>query len=350
MKNRTLTLRRLLACSLPLLGGGAALAQAPTPQTPTLRQNSVPTWIAVPNQEQARDIAETVYNTWRQSMINSNLAAWQSATAQSRQVKVRNMIVSQKREFPRSLFAQEATPPALVSLRYVGALTGANGYTLACTYIGKADLGIGGKPANTALVLLFVHENGKWKYDQLRFFNLSHLPQVAERLRKKDIAVLKEQDGFHPYEKLPATPPPCPAPQYIAKVFVDAPGRVVDMTINGISHHNFEDVRLAEIVSGGLRRGNNTISYTIRDIAKPAEGAKTPPLAIGLFIMPETEGNVPGRCFEYIVGEGDPTVSGNYSFTVSDDTIRAMNPKNSKGVQPAPFRPVPLKQKPEEGK
>lgn len=85
---------------------------------------------------------------------------------------------------------------------YVGSVV--NGPTAAATYYGKVDLGLGQEPTDSnALVLLFTHENGKWKYDQARFFNLTRLPAVKERLKRGDASVLMEQDGFQPLGKFP---------------------------------------------------------------------------------------------------------------------------------------------------
>lgn len=93
-------------------------------------------------------------------------------------------------------------PPALAPLMYVGSVV--NGPTAAATYYGKVDLGLGQEPTDSnALVLLFTHENGKWKYDQARFFNLTRLPAVKERLKRGDASVLMEQDGFQPLGKFP---------------------------------------------------------------------------------------------------------------------------------------------------
>lgn len=105
---------------------------------------------------------------------------------------------------------------------YVGSVV--NGPTAAATYYGKVDLGLGQEPTDSnALVLLFTHENGKWKYDQARFFNLTRLPAVKERLKRGDASVLMEQDGFQPLGKIPAVPPVCPPPKYIAKFWWTAP-------------------------------------------------------------------------------------------------------------------------------
>lgn len=312
------------------------MAQHPVPQQAAARPS-----LRVPDREQARNEAETVYSTWRQSMINHNYAAWTESTSESRQVKVRNLAISEKREFPRTLFDQKEAMPPLSKLKYIGALGGPHGDTLAATYYGSVDMGRGIRSADGALVLLFVYERGKWKYDQSRFFDLSHLPQVKARLARGDASVLQEQDGFHPYATPPATPPLCRAPQLIGKVFVDAPDRKITMTVNGTSQHVFENCRMAEVISGGLKRGRNTISYTIEPIKGKTTGV---PMAIGLFVMPETVGNTPATCFEHICDEKDTPHGGTYTFTVTEDMIRAMNPK-AQVPRPAPFRPVPLKPK-----
>ncbi|MCD8070207.1 MAG: hypothetical protein LUE08_02325 [Akkermansiaceae bacterium] len=335
--NRTLIIL-LAACVLPPCMERQLAAAV---SSGAVSQAAVPPVLRVPDQEKARETVETVYSTWRQSMINHNYQAWKETTSESRQVRVRNLAVSEKREFPRSLFEQQPIPPSLVQLKYVGALGGPSGGTLAATYYGRVDMGLGDGGGRNALVLLFVHERGKWRYDQQRLFNLSHLPQVKERLARGDFSVLKEQDGFHPYPSSPPVPPLCRAPQLIGKVFVDAPGRRVTMTINGVSRHEFEDCRMAETISGGLLRGRNTITYSIDSLNGKNTGN---PLGIGLFVMPETVGNQPAVCFEHVCDEKDAPQGGSFTFTVSEDMIRSMNPRS--GVaKPAPFRPVPLKTK-----
>ena len=55
------------------------------------------------------------------------------------------------------------------------------------------------------------------------FFNLTRLPAVKERLKRGDASVLMEQDGFQPLGKIPAVPPVCPPPKYIAKILGGLP-------------------------------------------------------------------------------------------------------------------------------
>lgn len=175
-----------------------------------------------PGDTKLRDDLDVAYNTWRLHLLRGNYDGWRATTSAYRQVKVRNLAVSEKRPFPASLFRQPMAPPALAPLMYVGSVV--NGPTAAATYYGKVDLGLGQEPTDSnALVLLFTHENGKWKYDQARFFNLTRLPAVKERLKRGDASVLMEQDGFQPLGKIPAVPPVCPPPKYIAKFWWTVP-------------------------------------------------------------------------------------------------------------------------------
>lgn len=249
-----------------------------------------------PGDAKLRDDLDVAYNTWRLHLLRGNYDGWRATTSAYRQVKVRNLAVSEKRSFPASLFRQPMAPPALAPLMYVGSVV--DGPTAAATYYGKVDLGLGQEPTDSnALVLLFTHENGKWKYDQARFFNLTRLPAVKERLKRGDATVLMEQDGFQPLGKIPAVPPVCPPPKYIAKILVDCPGRTVKANVNNISPHEFDNTRLAEIISGGLRDGTNSLTLKFSDSPNGKKGA----VLVEVYIMPEIPGQLPARAFSYFV-------------------------------------------------
>lgn len=278
-------------------------------------------------------------------MQRGDESGWRANTTASRQMKVRNLIISGRGDFPRDFFKSAQNAPQLENFRFVGALGACGGKTLAATYVGKMKLGAAEAKEN-AFVLLFVEEGGKWKLDQTRFFDLTKLPAVLQRLQKKDLSVLKEQDGFHPYYSLPSVPPACSTPELIGKIFVDCPGRVVKMSINGVSPHEFDNERRADIISGGLRRGANTITYTISDSSIETDH---PRMGIGIFVMPETPGNHPVCVFDHILGEKDAAQGGSFSFTITNDHIASMNPKLQKPA-PQPVHAVPLKAKPEAAK
>lgn len=313
-----------------ILSGLSALGRAEAAAQPRF---------GMPDQQTARSTVERVYSTWRIGMVRSDETAWRGVTTKSRQMKVRNLIVSQKGVFPHDFFHHQPEPPSLSNFRYIGSITGCGNRSLAATYVGNVQLG-DSKASENAFVLIFMFEDGKWKFDQSRMFNLSQLPEVRKRLHEGDLKVLIEQDGFHPYDEAPEIPAACNRPQLIGKVFVDAPGRVIDMKINGVSTHQFEDERRADVISGGLKRGRNTISYTIKD----CKGLARPSMAIGLFVMPETPGNRPVCVFDHILDASDAAKGGEFSFDITHDSIASMNPAYT-GKAPQPFHAVPLKKK-----
>ena len=295
--------------------------------------------LIVPLQDKAREVGETVYNTWRLGMIRGNMSAWRSSTSTARQRKLYNSIVSERGDFNRDLFGENAQPIAMLeNFRYVGALSACGGKSLALTYVGRLQLGNSPKPAAAAYVLHFIQEGSLWMFDRASFFSLEKLPKLANRLMKGDAKVLQEQDGFYPYLTLPTLPRIATRPELIAKVYVDCPGREIKMMVNGHSPHEFYDVSRADVIWSGLRRGANEISYTIEDVP----GLPRPSMAIGVFVMPETLGNQPAVVFEHILDASDQPKGGRFKFVVSNDQIKAMNPKY-KGAKPQPFRAVPLK-------
>lgn len=331
----------LIALGVHAVGITELPAQAPAPagaRTPAAQQPPAP--LLTPHQENARQIADLVYNTWRVSHAKGgNEVAWRRSTTESRVRKVHNLVISQRGQFPQDYFREAQSMPMLENFVYVGSIASCQGNTLAATYMGRMQLG-DDKPQDCAFVILLVNEQGKWKVDQTRLFSLQKIPGVKKRLQARDISVLLEQDGFHPYRELPKLPPYCNQPELIGKIFVDCPGRDVDVKINGVSLHEFQDERRADVISGGLKRGGNTISYTIRDeVGKPR-----PSLAIGLFVMPETPGNTPICVFDHILDETDDSTGGSFSFNITNTHIAAMNPKYP-GTKPEPFHAAPLKKK-----
>ncbi len=328
MRTFFLLLAMSIAWVFPL-AGQQPVASPKSAQTPPL---------LTPDQDKARELVETVYNTWRLSVQRRDESGWRSCTTSSRQVKVRNLVISERGDFPNDFFRSAQSAPPLENFRYVGALGSAGGRTLAATYVGKLQLGSKAAAHQNAFVIELVQEGGRWKLDQTRFFDLSKLPAVLKRLEAKDLAVLREQDGFHPYRAIPAAPPVCPKPELIGKVFVDCPGRAIEMRINGVSIHEFDNERRADTISGGLKRGNNTISYTIRDSAFSSE---KPGMGIGLFVMPEGQGKQPVCVFDHILDAAGQTNGGNFTFDITPELLAAMDPNNK--ATPHPFHAEPLK-------
>ncbi len=59
-----------------------------------------PASAAPPRDAKLRDDLDVAYNTWRLHLLRGNYDGWRATTSAYRQVKVRNLAVSEKRPFP----------------------------------------------------------------------------------------------------------------------------------------------------------------------------------------------------------------------------------------------------------
>lgn len=266
---------------------------------------------------------KSTYEMWRTSFVNSDYRGWQRYTAAYRQMRVRNQAVSEKRPFPSSVFNTPIKPPSLAGLKLLGVLK--NGNSAAATYFGAVDFGVGGVPKSNPITLLFVREANGWKYDTARFFNLEKMQGLRNKLAKGGDNVL-EEEGFQPLSAIPPTAPPCKAPRFIAKIFVDCPGRIVKASVNRISQHEFSDTRTAEVIWGGADFGQNSITLKVED--DPGAEAKGP-LVVSVYLMPQIEGNLPVKAYDLQLKADQDTGFITTNFTV-DEALLATGRKAPK--------------------
>lgn len=137
-----------------------------------------------------------------------------------------------------------------------------------------------------------------------------------------------EQDGFQPLGKIPPVPPLCPPAKYIAKILVDCPGRTVKANINNISQHEFDNTRQAEVISGGLRDGGNSITLNFADSPSGEKGA----VLVEVYIMPEIPGHLPARAFSYFVPPKELPRNGPSLINVTPELLKTMVPKSAPAV------------------
>jgi len=247
-------------------------------------------------QDSLRPALENTYQIWRDAMVRGDLNSWQRATASHRQAEVRNLIVSEKKAFPATLFNLPAAPPTLSGLKFLSVKQ--NGPTAKAAYFGKIDFG--GAPSDNLLVLSFINEGG-WRYDRADFVNLAALPDVRAELAKGDISYLEETPEAQPSGEIPPKPIIVAPAKYIAKVYVFSPGRDVQVQVNKVSRHHFKNAKEAETVIGGARDGLNEVQYAVR----PLEGGTgKEALAIRVYVLSETPGVQPIKAFEYQINEG----------------------------------------------
>ncbi|MBU6326872.1 MAG: hypothetical protein KGQ89_04515 [Verrucomicrobia bacterium] len=260
---------------------------------------------------------ENVYGFWRGAMIKRDYSAWAKATAAHRQMTVKNRINSERRTFPQGIFALPAAPPALTGLKLVQLKR--NGATAKGVYFGKIDFSVGGAPTENLLVIDFIQEQSGWKYDIAEFVSLLALPDVRAELGKGDYSYIEKTPEFAPSGKVPQVPTAVPMAKYISKVYVFCPGRMVDVTVNRISKHQFGNAKEAELVMGGLKDGKNEVSFSVKGVPG---GKGNEAMTIRVYAFSQIDGVKPVKAFEYQVAEGQQ-VKGSGTMTFDFDAAMA---------------------------
>lgn len=252
---------------------------------------------------------QDVYNYWQKSMELKSYKGWKQITAKHRIRSIENRIRSEKGNFPADVFNLPSVPPTLEGLKPLRARS--NGVTAKLVCFGKVNFGVGGAPTDNLLVISFQHEGGRWKYDVAEFVNLTGLPTIRKQLQSGNMSYV---DGvaFIPNGKPQAVAQAVPNAKYIAKVYTFCPGRDVNVTVNKVSKHRFQDIQNSEVVIGGIRDGLNEISYTIKDLPD-YKGQE--PITLRVYAFSQVPGVKPVKVFQYQTVEGEkPKASGKAVF------------------------------------
>ncbi len=207
---------------------------------------------------------ERAYSGWRTAIVTRNLAAWKENTASFRQMDTRNMIVSQKQPFPQALFDFPLRAPETGTLRFIKAQ--AKGPTARAIYFGKADVGIpdSGEIPENLLLLNFINESGRWKFDTLRLINLASVQDIRTTLKNGGNSGILNSPEFEPDGVLPPTQKPCAAPDHIATLQVASLGYATVARVNGFALPVVADAAEQHIIIGGLKDGENTLTLEIK--------------------------------------------------------------------------------------
>ncbi len=101
-----------------------------------------PAYAQTVNAVQTTEELRNVYNNWRSSMVSKDAGLWKRCISTTKQIKVRNLIWSERRPFPQTVFASPIAPPDIRKLQAMRVRV--QGRTAKSTYFGKVDFGIGG--------------------------------------------------------------------------------------------------------------------------------------------------------------------------------------------------------------
>jgi hypothetical protein len=265
---------------------------------------------------------EAVYMQWRTAMIKKNYNLWSQYTASHRQVHIKNRIVSEKKSFPAWVFEVPASPPALDGLKALS--VSAKGATATAVYFGKVDFGVGGNPTENILLLNFINERGRWKYDKAEFIRLTDLEEVRKKIKAGDLSYIKQED-FQPSGVLPQPPIAVNAAKYIAKVYVFCPGREVKVKVNKISDHRFQNTKMSEVVTGGGLDGLNEVQFATKSL-EGSTGKEA--VCIRVYLMSTVKDVKPIKMFEYLVNEdGKVKQYGSANFVIDQAVVNKLNGK-----------------------
>lgn len=226
--------------------------------------------IGLKAQQDIRPELERVYRGWISANVNKDYQAWRRHTATHRAVITHNMVVSRKDKWPDVIFTLPFRAPDIATLRHLATLQ--NGPTAHMIYFGKVDFGIqleeGQEVPENLLMLRFVKEGLRWKFDNTRFFNLGGDEGLLRMARHGDSDLLAD-DRFHPNGEVPEPPPLLKEPDYAGDIWVAAIGYEVDIKIGELHRTVIGNNAVTQLVLGGLSRAGHDISIDVREIEIP---------------------------------------------------------------------------------
>lgn len=211
---------------------------------------------------------EQVFNKY-QSAFQARKGAELKAIVSARyDMELRNEAISQKLKFPPQS-AEDMVPPEkdLTKLKFIKAMQ--KGPTAKLFYYGKPDSGnsFEAYENNELLALRFMQEKGSWKFDGQDDFPLR--ATTANKLISGRNLTLLQNAEFAPSGKVPPVPPALPMPAYVGRLsFLTHGFEQLTIICNGLvimddayppMNKPHEMVGANEVLSGGLRQGNNTI-------------------------------------------------------------------------------------------
>ncbi len=210
---------------------------------------------------------ERTYRGWAGAMNLRNLTQWQQHTAASRQVLTRNYVVSRKAKWPDAIFDLPFRLPEIATLRHVATLQ--RGDTANLIYYGRVDFGLleGHVPENI-LMLKFIREEGKWKFDNTKFFNLEADPGVRQLILNDELDFLQDSE-FQPTGVVPAVPRAIQGFDHPGEIWVASVGYQTTVKIGDLHVTEVGNNIVTDVVIGGLARSGLPVSVEVKELPLP---------------------------------------------------------------------------------
>lgn len=270
-------LRHFIIPTMMLVCG--LLAQSATTLSAQTTMGTMPPGVS--NGEALRPDLEQTYASWRKAMAEGDARTWQNVTATSRQVELRNRVISEKQPWPGTFFQGILPGPDIKSLRALQIFV--KGPTASAVYFGKADFGVSDSSAITDnfIVLRYLQEAGVWKFDNLRVVKFGTDPELVQQVLQGDFTFLQGPE-FQPSGVMPAVAKVVAPPDYLGELWITAVGCSIDVEINGQHRTRLEGGSGKELIIGGLKEGANTVTVKIKEEPDDNTGGN-PQLEIGIY-------------------------------------------------------------------
>ena len=253
------------------------------------------------------------YSNWKRAMISKDLRGWQANTCRYRQTMTRNLIVSRKMNWPRSLFAVPIQPPETALLKLVEAAAANDVGRL--TYFGRVDFRVSDQPLpNSILMLYFRKEHSEWKFDRTRYFNLKGNQRVKGMAENGNFIFLSEPE-FKLNGKAAPVPPFCPSPLYVGQLRIISSGYRTTVQFNAFHHTVIDDTVANQVIIGGLRKGPNKLKLKVEgtDGTDPKKTSPDRQLEVSVFVTSKDKKRPAVRVFHLDPGD---KVKSEYDLTV----------------------------------
>jgi hypothetical protein len=200
---------------------------------------------------------ERSYNNFTTAIKTKNHELLKSSTTSYLYNRVRNAVISTKRQFPENFFENEIDD--FSNFKFIASTQ--KGSTANLIYFGEAGFGMTskGEPYRIFRVIKFTKEAGSWKNNGILEFGDEDFVYSPNSTEEENLTYLKSTDAI-PDGIIKPTPKPCDQPDYFALVLIKADEIDTVVNINGYDYEKKHgEHTMTHVIWGGLKEGANTL-------------------------------------------------------------------------------------------